>query len=318
MSLVSQAVAMIGRSRPRTDSDRLKRISSSLRQIAGDETILLDPRFAHRSGSQTEGDIVLEYEDQFRTDQQMLWIDGVGGYLICLSDEIMLGQPNLSSSTNSTAPSGDANTISNISLLADLSKRHIGIRREAGGYLLLPHGSTKINGREVEIPTRLDDGAEITLRDSVQLRFTRPHALSSTALLTVVSDHRTDPAADGIVLMAESCVLGPKSHSHLRCPRWEDEVILFRSSQGLLLRSTSGRSTSGRSTSGGSVKGHSTKEGSAKEPSKKRGAKTDMPHTGILHNGLATEEPVALLPNSRIEGQDFSLSIEGVIKGKDS
>ncbi len=281
MSLVSQAVAMIGKTRPRTDSDRLKKISSQLRQIASDETVVLN----NHIGSNALGDIVLEYDDQYRTDQMMLWIDGVGGYLICLADEIVLGQPNMTSHTMD-----EDEKVSKISLLADISSRHLRIRRESGGYLLLPHGPTKINGREIDLPTRLDDGAVITLSDTVRLRFTRPHALSSTALLTVVSDHRTDPAADGVVLMAESCVLGPKSHSHLRCPRWENEVILFRSSEGLLFRSSQVQMSEGQT-------------------------KSNINPSGIQHNGLIEEEPVALSPNSRIEGQDFSLTIEGVIKG---
>ncbi len=36
-----------------------------------------------------------------------------------------------------------------------------------------------------------------------------------------------DPA-DGVVLMDESCLLGPGAANHIRCPAWQQSVLLFR------------------------------------------------------------------------------------------
>jgi hypothetical protein len=42
---------------------------------------------------------------------------------------------------------------------------------------------------------------------------------------------------DGILLMSESCVVGPQSHSHIRCPKWSDDLVLFRRGDDLQFRS---------------------------------------------------------------------------------
>jgi hypothetical protein len=60
------------------------------------------------------------------------------------------------------------------------------------------------------------------------MRFRRPHALSATARLEFVSHHRTQPAADAILLMGETCVLGPGASSHVVCRDWPHDVIIYR------------------------------------------------------------------------------------------
>jgi hypothetical protein len=74
----------------------------------------------------------------------------------------------------------------------------------------------------------LTDGVRIQLGDTVQMLFRRPHALSATARLDFVSSHRTQPPADAVLLMADSCVLGPNGFCHVVCPDWPQEVVLFR------------------------------------------------------------------------------------------
>lgn len=199
-----------------------------------------------------------------RHDQRMLWVDGVGGYLLTLAEEITIGLP-----ASPGMPGAD------IPLLADLSRRHVRLARKGGRYVLTPNGETTVDGREIDEPTVIEDGAEVVLGGAVTLRFQRPHALSASALLTVVSGHRTIPTADAVLLMAESCVLGPKSHSHIRCPGWTEEAILFRGGDGLLCRSS------------GKVRVDGT------------------PLTG----------PAKIGAGQRIEGQDFAFAIEQVREG---
>ena len=43
-----------------------------------------------------------------------------------------------------------------------------------------------------------------------------------------LSRHRTQPSTDGVLLMADSCVLGPNSASHVLCRDWPQEIVLFR------------------------------------------------------------------------------------------
>jgi tetratricopeptide (TPR) repeat protein len=151
------------------------------------------------------------------------WIDAVGAYLVCMGDEIVLGQP---------APDGAVD----VPFLADLSRRHAIIRRDGEAYVLSPLSRTTIDGQPANEPVVLRDKSTIKLGDSVELRFRKPHALSNTAVLEILSHHRTEPAVDGIVLMSESCILGPAPHSHVRCRDWEHDLVLFRRGEDLMCR----------------------------------------------------------------------------------
>lgn len=153
----------------------------------------------------------------------MLWIDGVGGYSVCMADAVVLGQP---SGTNGVA----------VPILGNLSGRHARIRRDGEAYLIEAMHRTYVHGEAVNRIAPLDDGSIITLGDSVQLRFWRPHVLSATARLDFVSRHRTEPGVDAVLLMAHSCLLGPKPNSHVVCEAWTDELVLYRHGYELYCR----------------------------------------------------------------------------------
>ena len=154
----------------------------------------------------------------------LLWVDSVGGYLVCTGNEVVLGQP---------VPGSEVD----VPIRGDLSRRHAVVRRDGEGYLLEPVRETAVNGKTLERPVSLRDGDQITLGESVQLRFRRPHPLSQTARLEYLSYHRTQPATDGVLLLAESCILGPGGASHIVCPNWPHDVVLFRQGRTLGCRS---------------------------------------------------------------------------------
>jgi len=153
----------------------------------------------------------------------MLWIDAVGGYRVCLDDEVVLGQP-----------AGTADLA--VPILGDLSARHARIRRDGEGYLLEPLRPVWVNHQPVAGQVALTDGAEIQLGPRVRLVFRQPHLLSATARLEFASPHRTQPPCDGVLLLADTCILGPAGNSHIVCRTWEHEVVLFRHSGGLFCR----------------------------------------------------------------------------------
>jgi hypothetical protein len=189
----------------------------------------------------------------------VLWVDGVGGYLVCTAETITLGQPG---------PGADAD----VAILADLSRHHARIRRGGEGYLLEPIREVSVNGRQISAPTTLGDGALIDLGGGVQLRFRRPHALSATARLEFLSRHRTVPAVDAVLLMSESCVLGPGPNSHVVCRDWKQDVVLSRHDGQLYCR------TKGR----------------------------------LEVNGVCCEGRSPIERNAQIAGDEFSLSLEQV------
>lgn len=153
----------------------------------------------------------------------LLWVDGVGGYLVSLASEIVLGQ---------AAPGNRVD----VPILADISRRHAKIRRDGEGYTIEPLHVLRLNGKAIQTQAVLSNGDEIELGSGVRLRFRRPHALSASARLDLVSRHRTQPYADSILLMAESCVLGPRWQNHVVCPDWEADVVLYRQDDELYCR----------------------------------------------------------------------------------
>ncbi|MCY2987187.1 MAG: FHA domain-containing protein [Planctomycetota bacterium] len=188
----------------------------------------------------------------------LLWVDAVGGFLVCCGDEIVLGQ---------AVPGNRVD----IPLLADLSRQHARICRE-DGYFIEPLRRVCVEGREIDGPTVLADGDEIELGKGVRLRFRQPHALSATARLEFVSRHRTQPTVDAVLLMAESCVLGPNGNSHVVCRPWSHDVVFYRRDGRLYCRARDGLEIDGRFCHG----------------------------EGLVH------------PNSHVVGTDFSLSLESV------
>ncbi len=165
-------------------------------------------------------------------DSFMLWIDAVGGFWVCLADTVTLGQPTCAEPGH-------------IAILADISTRHAQIRRDAEGYTIEALRPLRVNGTLVTAVAYLTDGSILQLGENVRLRFRRPHPLSGTARLEFASFHRSQPACDAVLLMAESCVLGPQRHSHVICRHWPHEVVLYRHRGQLYCRSTAALSIDG-------------------------------------------------------------------------
>ena len=188
-----------------------------------------------------------------------LWIDAVGGYLVCLAGEVAIGQ---------AIPGATVD----IPIFGNLARNHAAIRRDGEGYVLIPQAEVTVEGRRLQGPSFLADGDEVQLGETVRMRFRRPHALSGSARLESLSGHRTHPASDAVLLMAESLVMGRKLHNHVICRDWDDEVVIFRQGDSIHCRS-----------------------GSAFEID------------GQLQDG---EGPLS--PASHINGEDFSLSLEEI------
>ncbi len=150
-----------------------------------------------------------------KPERFVLWIDSVGGFLVCLREEIVIGQPGCGSEVD-------------VPVMADVSRRHARIRRDGEGYLLEAWREVRVDGQAVRAAAPLVDGCRIELGRGVLLKFTRPNALTTTARLELLSRHHTEPRTDGVLLMADSCILGPKRHSHVVCPLWREELILYR------------------------------------------------------------------------------------------
>ena len=170
------------------------------------------------------------------TARFLLWIDGVGGLLVSTGDRVLLGQ---------AVPGNPVD----VPILADIARRHVRIHRE-DRYLLEPLSDVWIRQRPVQSMSVLSDGDTFRLGSGLEMRFRQPHALSATARLEWVSHHRTRPQVDAVLLMADTCVLGPQLHSHVICRDWSQEVVLYRQGGDWMCRCRDGLEVDGRFSSG--------------------------------------------------------------------
>jgi hypothetical protein len=124
-----------------------------------------------------------------------------------------------------------------VSLLANLSRRHATFVRSGERYLLEAHAPATVAGKPIFEQVDLNEGNDVTLGSAVKLRFRLPNAMSGSARIEFVSDHRPNKPADGVVLMHDTCLLGPGAENHIRCPGWPQAVLVYRRGNELWCKS---------------------------------------------------------------------------------
>ena len=152
----------------------------------------------------------------------VLWIDGVGGYLVCLSHRLTIGQANVD-------PPVD------LALLADVSRHHATIQRDPEGYFLEAVRKVQMNGQKID-KALLRSSDRITLGNSCQLQFWQPVPVSTSARLDIVSGHRFAEPVQAVILMADTLVIGPSAQTHVQVPDMTQPLILYRTKNGLAAR----------------------------------------------------------------------------------
>lgn len=150
-----------------------------------------------------------------RTDSFLVWVDGVGGYLVCTDPICLIGQAM------------EGTTVS-IPLQADLRSRHARLELIAGQHLIQPLGHVTLDNMTKETAFVILNGQTLGLGEGVRLKYSQPHPLSKTSRLDFVSRHRTQPWSDGVILASQSIIFGPNRNNHVHCPRWKDDLIFFR------------------------------------------------------------------------------------------
>lgn len=153
----------------------------------------------------------------------LLWVDAVGGYLVCLDDRIVLGRAG-------------ADSPADVPLMGDLSRSHATLIRSGESYVLQAHYPSFVNGKPVVDKTVLRDGDVIRLGSTVELEFRQPSPVSATARLAIVSRHRLPLAVDGVLLMAETCIVGNSRQAHIHAAAIKEPVVLYRQGNALWCR----------------------------------------------------------------------------------
>ena len=163
----------------------------------------------------------------------LLWVDAVGGYLVCLDDRIVLGRAGSDSHAD-------------VPLMGDLSRNHATLIRNGEGYLLQAHHASFVNGKPVVDQAVLHDGDVIRLGSTVELEFRQPSPVSATARLSILSRHRLPLAVDGVLLMAETCIVGEALQAHIPAPALKSPVVLYRQAGALWCRAVGAFDVDGR------------------------------------------------------------------------
>jgi hypothetical protein len=152
----------------------------------------------------------------------LLWVDGVGGYLVCLSNRVTFGQATADGPVD-------------VPLFADVSRLHAEITRDGEGYVVESGKAILLNGKETTRAV-LAAGDRVTLGATCQFLFHKPVAVSSTARLELTSGHRLPVAVDGVLLMSNELILGPGPSAHIIIPGIPFAVLIYRSKEGLGVR----------------------------------------------------------------------------------
>jgi hypothetical protein len=166
----------------------------------------------------------------------LLWVDGVGAYLVCTGSRITFGQAALEGGPV------------DVPLFADVSRVHAELTRDGEGYLLEAGKAAPVGGQEV-IRTVMVNGQEVarsvlapgdrvTLGSTCQFLFQQPVPVSATVRLDLTSGHRLNHPVDGVLLMANELILGPGPDSHVLIRDAAERVLIYRSKEGLGVRYT--------------------------------------------------------------------------------
>jgi hypothetical protein len=227
-------VPLLGRLHEAAESDRWREVlelseqilaaapeHTEARKVRGLAWQALEPgRVADRPTVQHQPTLPAELADS--PLRYLLWIDGVGGYLICPGSRILIGQATLEATVD-------------VPLFADVSRLHASITRDAEGYLLQALRPVQVNGKMVD-QALLQPNDRLTLGGSCQLQFRLPSPLSHSARLDLVSGHRLPVAVEAVLLMADTLLLGPDTQAHVALPEVQKPVVLFRHRDGLGIR----------------------------------------------------------------------------------
>jgi hypothetical protein len=202
----------------------------------------LDPALTRSTQAYPARDVVATSTSSKRSGatangHRVLWIDGVGGYLLIDREDLLVGQ----------ATTGER---ADVAIVGDVSRQACAIRRSDSDYLLQPLQEMRIDDQAVVQTQLLRDGATLQLGNRVRLTFAKPNPLSGTARLHLASLHRFKPHVDGVLLLADSCILGPSLHSHIVCPTWSSELIMFKQAGGWQMRSEKAVEVDGQRVSG--------------------------------------------------------------------
>ncbi|MEP3479678.1 MAG: FHA domain-containing protein [Fuerstiella sp.] len=160
------------------------------------------------------------------TRRFLLWIDGVGVWQLLMGNHFVIGAPS------SKGPEAD------LAIQANVRKQHACVIAERDEWVLDPLADAYIANQRIAKRAHLQSGDQIRLGESVELGFRLPSPLSNSAVLDFESGHRPLQSVDGVILLTDHCIVGPRRDQHIYCSTWQHSFVLFRRDNKLLCRSS--------------------------------------------------------------------------------
>ncbi|MGQ9592802.1 MAG: hypothetical protein ACUVYA_21190, partial [Planctomycetota bacterium] len=153
----------------------------------------------------------------------LLWVDGVGTYLVLSSDRVAIGREGSSFHPD-------------IALLADAGGRRAEIVRADEDYFVVSMENPVLVGGK---PTRRkllasEDAIDFGPRSRIVFRLPTP--LSATAVLSLQRGQRIHGDVRNVILLKDHLVLGPRGKSHVEIGPKSERIVLSREPRGLVCR----------------------------------------------------------------------------------
>ena len=211
----------------------IRRVKRALRDGAKVARLIADSPLAARqrdpddaqpaSGPAADASVSQDVPGRF-----MLWVDGIGSYLVLTRPAIVVGRATAKNSVD-------------LPLRAAVSRRHAQIERVEGDWFLTAYKPISVNGRPVE-RALLCDGDEVQFGRAPACRFGTPSRLSATSVMTFSGACLPSRDTREVVLMADNVIMGADASCHVQSVSAETRAVLFRGEDGLKCQ-TEGRAT---------------------------------------------------------------------------
>lgn len=153
----------------------------------------------------------------------MVWVDGVGGFLVLARSPWLIG-----------GPAAEHDGV--ICVQAALRRREAELSRTGSDYSL--RRLKQQNGADGEASERFKASARserplrrhdaFRLGDGVHFEFCCPHPLSTSARLTVEPRFRFCPHTDAVLMLADTLLIGAPRNCHIVAAHANQTSVLFR------------------------------------------------------------------------------------------
>jgi hypothetical protein len=152
----------------------------------------------------------------------LLLVDGTGSCVLVSREIVRIGRAG-------------GGSLVDVPIPADVQSHHADIVRDGDDYFLVAHGPVRVNHRGVT-RSLLRDGDRVILGSNGKFEFRKPSARSETAVLVLSDRCRLREDVSQVVMLRDTCLIGPQPSSHVRTREGESRVVLFSRGGRLFVR----------------------------------------------------------------------------------